>query len=169
MLSFEHLRPASRGGAQASGDEMRNCGPCCCARAALRNGLCGGSTGFQPAHLLQASFNLIGPPNIPVASRQWASAARARRQSLQPVSSREGALRAAPIAGFDPLTGRSWAVGRAVPPPTLFRRIHAYSVRSDWPVCSPSAEGGASPNRSTQEEATNGSQISAPEILDLRL
>lgn len=40
----------------------------------------------------------------------------------------------------NPLTVGFGAVGRAVPPPTLFRRNHAISVRSDWPVRSPSAD-----------------------------
>ena len=39
------------------------------------------------------------------------------------------------------LTAPFRAVGRALPSPTLFRRIHAYSVRSDWQRRSPSAEG----------------------------
>ena len=41
---------------------------------------------------------------------------------------------------FRPLTVRSRPVGRASPSPTLFRRIHAYSV-TDWPRHCPSAEG----------------------------
>ena len=118
-----------------------------------------------PTGFFQFDWSAQHPCRVPSMGKRRAGA------SSKPATRvlARGALRAAPVAGFDPLTGRSRAVGRAVPPPTLFRRIHAYSVRSDWPVCSPSAEGGASPNRSTQEEATNGSQTSAPEILDLRL
>lgn len=40
----------------------------------------------------------------------------------------------------NPLTVGLGAVGRAVPPPTRFCRNRAISVRSDWPVRSPSAD-----------------------------
>jgi len=119
-----------------------------------------------PSGTIQFDWSAQHPCRVPSMGKRRVGASS---KPATRVLARGRALRAAPVAGFDPLTGRSKAVGRAVPPPTLFRRIHAYSVRSDWPVCSPSAEGEPSPNRSTQEEATNGSQISAPEILDLRL
>lgn len=58
------------------------------------------------------------------------------------------------------LTARFRAVGRALPSPTLFRRIHAYSVRSGGRGAAHRRKGARSLTRVTLiEEATNGTEV----------
>lgn len=147
-----------------------------CARPTVSHRLDCGSTGLRLAHPNPDIFLcLVRPTSLTVAVNLSPSPKTATNfpcLASEPFLARQigvGFQRRHFLRKCGRLTAPFRAMGRALPSPTLFRRIHAYSVRSDWPVCSPSAEGEPSPNRSTQEEATDGSQISAPEILDLRL